>query len=125
MAGTRTTNTFSEEMLRLIQTVAGLRVLPDADLEFVTKLEELLTTRARMPEQQMAQAGMIPPQAQNPMGNAALGLPGLPPPGPALGGGGGIPIPPSPQLGADALTGVAAPGPGPSDAALAAILGGV
>lgn len=118
----RTTNTFSEELFRLIQTVAGLRVLPDVDLEFVTKLEDLLTTRARMPEQQMAQAGMIPSAAQNPMGSAQLGMPGLPP----IDAAGGMSIPPSPQMGGGMMPpppGMAPPGPGPVPADLAQILG--
>jgi len=141
MAGSRTNNTFSEEVFRLIQTVAGMRVLPDADLDFVTKLEDLLTTKARLPEQSAQAQGMMPPGAQNPMGNAALGLPGMPPlpPGPPPGPG---PMPPpmgmppmdmgmssplSSQLGAGAPPGVMPPPGSPQGGApdLASILAGV
>lgn len=121
MASSRTTNTAEEELFRLVQTIAGLRTLPDADVDFYTKLLDLVTTKARMPQQQMQQAGMLPPQGANPMGAGALGLPPMGP-----GGGGppmGMPVPPSPALGGAPPPGLSLPGPGPTQDELSMLLG--
>lgn len=130
MAATRTNNTFVEELAGLMHKLADMKLLPDADMPMLIDMETKIIQKARAPEARMQQAGLIPPGGQNPMGNAALGLPGLPPmggapppspgdmpgmaPPPSFLGAGGVPgmnpSPPMPQSSAEvaALMGVAA-----------------
>lgn len=127
MASSRTTNTFEEEMVRLVQTVAGMKTRVDADLPWVIELETMILDKIRSPERKLQELGLAPGAGQNPAGNAALGLPGGAPPmggpGPMGGPPMGMSIPPSGALGSAPPPGMMAPGPGPSNGDLASILG--
>jgi hypothetical protein len=103
----RATNTFSEGLQKLLQEIAGLHVLPDADMEFLAQLQQMVVGKMREPiDQQTSQGlsqvpgnpGMMPP----PMGG------GMPP----MGAGpmsGGMP----PGGGMDAMLGMAGGGTPP------------
>lgn len=39
------TDTFADGLFRLVQEIARLKLAPDADMEFLTELEEMLMTR--------------------------------------------------------------------------------
>lgn len=100
-------DTFPEHLNRILRSVQEAKVVMDADLPFLIQLETMLLDRIRQPETQMQQAGMVPPGAQNPQGNAALGLP--------IGAGmAGAPLPS--QLGAGAPAGVMMAPPAPNNA---------
>lgn len=88
--GTRRNNTAQEAMAELLQQVAYIQSLPDADLEFLTTLQAMLVSKLREPAQQYLQ-----------MVAAKTGaLPGAPtgvPAGPVMaaagpGGGPGLPM---------------------------------
>lgn len=58
---TRSTNTMAEALQRLHADVAQMKVLPDADLAFVTELETMIVGYLRGPIDQMQAAGQLPP----------------------------------------------------------------
>lgn len=105
MAGTRTDNTFAEALTKLLRNLADMKVLPDADLEFILNLEMQVVQKLREPIDTMQAQG----STQVP-GAPGMGMPMGPPPGmggglppelmggmppemgmPGMGGGAGIP----------------------------------
>lgn len=80
----RSTNTFGEVLQRLLADIAQAMALPDADLEFLAEMQGMVTTKLRAPQQQMMDAGMLPPDGA-PNGMPA-GMPGGAPPLPPGGG---------------------------------------
>lgn len=115
MAGTRTTNTFDEELVKTYQTITNLKTLADADLPWVIQLETMVLDKIRSPERKLQQMGLIPGQGQNPQGNAAMGLPGAPPMDM------GMSAPPPSFAGAGAPPGVMMSPPPPNPAELAGL----
>lgn len=104
MAGTRTDNTFAEALTKLLRNLADMKVLPDADLEFILNLEMQVVQKLREPIDNMQAQGstQVPgaPGMGMPMGmspDMGGGLPpelmGMPPEMgmPGMGGGAGIP----------------------------------
>lgn len=72
MAAGRSTNTMSEGLYKTLATIAQMATAPDADLQFLTKLQVDITQFLRGP-QAGAPTGGQPGQPQ--------GQPGMPPPG--------------------------------------------
>lgn len=113
MAGNRSTNTQAEALQGLLGQIADMKVMPDADMPYLTNLETMVLGYLRAPfEAQQASQQVSAAGAQG-MGASPLGQPGPPgmgapaglPPqlAAALGGGGGMggpPMaPPAPALG--------------------------
>jgi len=107
--GTQRNNTQQEYLQSLLQDVAYAQSLPDADLDFLTNLQQLVLTKIREPmESALAAAGMAgggaPPVGGAPSPGGLPGMPGGDPmggmPGGMPGGGmpGGMPMP-APQGG--------------------------
>lgn len=108
----RATNTFEEELQKILTDVARLKTMPDADLDFCVQLEIMILQKIREPNDMLAAAqaqkaglpapggqpgvpGMPPGQIPPGMGPGPMG----PPPGPpGAGGPGGLPMPPVPGL---------------------------
>lgn len=94
--GTRDTNTMMEALRGVLQDLAFISTLPDADLEFVSGLQNTILQKVREPimayQQQVAQnsgMGGVP----DPMGGAgAAGMGGM---ADQLAMGGGAPPPPA------------------------------
>ena len=82
MPGTRTDNTFAESLTKLLRSLADMKVLPDADLEFILNLEMQVVQKLREPIDNMQAQGSTQIPGAPPMG---------PPMGPPLGIGGGLP----------------------------------
>lgn len=109
-SGARTQNTMQEGLTGLLQNVAYLQTLPDADLEYLVNLQALLVGKLRQPMQDAmaaAQGGVPPLGSASPMppmggpmdmGGMPPGVPG-PPPGPVPPGlRNGIGLPPVDEL---------------------------
>lgn len=105
-------DTYIGSLDTLLRQVALMKTLADANLPFVIQLETAILDERRSPERQAQAAGIIPPQGQNPQGNAQLGLPGAPPMG-----GGGMSAPPPSFMGAGAPPGVQMSAGGPQSPA--------
>jgi hypothetical protein len=58
--GTRTDNTMVEALQKLHKDIAQMKVLADADLEFVTELETMVVSYLRGPIESGQQQGMLP-----------------------------------------------------------------
>lgn len=109
----------------LARQLTDMKALPDCNLPFVVGLETQVLGEIRSPERKAQEAGLIPSQGANPMGNSALGLPGAPPMDPGMGGGGGMSAPPSSMMGAGAPPGVSMAPPAPTPQDMAALMGGM
>jgi hypothetical protein len=84
---TRTDNTFQEELTKLLTTIAGMKVLPDADLAWLANLETMVLSKLRAPIDSIQQQGLT--SAPAPGGGApgsSLGFNGAPSPGGMDGG---------------------------------------
>lgn len=100
--GTRKNNTMQEALQEMLQNVAYMQSFPDADLDFLTNLQQQILAKLRAPvEQYMA-------QAQQSMGGGAA--PVGPPPGGGMGGGGDLASQMAGMMGGG---GPAGPPPGP------------
>lgn len=79
----RSTNTFGEILQRLLADIAQAQALPDADLDFLATMQGMVVEKLRAPQQQMMDAGMLPPDgAPNGMPpGMSGGMPPLPPGG--------------------------------------------
>lgn len=132
--GTRSTGTFEDILMKMLQDLAVAKTMPDADLNLVVQLETMIIQALRAPHDQLAalqaqqggQGGMPPAGALPPGGNAGAGLPpqlaaALAQLGGGGPGGGGPGIPPG-GGGPPAVAGLRNAGPNPDD--LARILGG-
>ena len=92
MAGTRQTNTFVEVLQSFLVDVAKAKLIPDADMEFLATMEEMIIGRAKD-----AFLGEQASGLENAMGGAGPGGQGGPPGGDleaalaATAGGGGMP----------------------------------
>lgn len=73
--GTRTTDSMMEALRGIMQDLAYIQTLPDADLDFITNLQQQVLDRVRAPIQ-AAMQGSTPQAAPSEIG--------------ALGGGGGM-----------------------------------
>ena len=101
----RSTNTYSEGLQALIQDIASLQLAPDANVEFLLQIQQMIIGEAQAPVAAATAAG--PPI---PGGSAVPAPPvGAPPPGMPPGGPEGGPPP-----GLAALLGVGGPGGGSS-----------
>ena len=94
MGVTRTANTQAEGLENLIQSIAMMKTMPDADIAFLTSLETQVLQYLRQPTQNL-QNPQLPPN-QNPTAS-----PGMPPgqtpmSGPPAGPPPGISLPASP-----------------------------
>jgi len=89
MVGTRQTNTFGEALQKELRNFADMKVMPDADLEFIINVETQIIQKLRAPEDQASASG----QSALPMGGPPPGMGG--PPGPPMGG----PPPPGSPMG--------------------------
>lgn len=72
MGVTRTANTQAEGLENLIQSIAMMKTMPDADIAFLTSMETQILQYLRQPTQNL-QNPQLPPN-QNPTGS-----PGMPP----------------------------------------------
>jgi hypothetical protein len=86
MAGTRTDNTFAESLTKVLRSLADMKVLPDADLEFILNMEMQVVQKLREPIDTMQTQG----STQVP-GAPGMGMPMGPQMGPPPGMGGGLP----------------------------------
>jgi hypothetical protein len=90
----RSNNTFAEELQKLLGLVANMKVLPDADPEVISQIENLVISTLRAPHDAVAAAGMS--QAGGPGAGAPVNMApsqagaGLPPG--FSGGGMGMPM---------------------------------
>lgn len=87
MAGTRQTNTFGEQLQKLLRDFADMKVTPDADLPFIIDLETRVIGKLREPIDQAQPMSQVPGnpglgmsigmqgQAPSPMGKPAPGVP--------------------------------------------------
>lgn len=127
-------DTFEGSLMVLLKNISEMKALADVDLPWVVNLETQVVEKIRSPERKLQQLGVIPGQQQNPMGNEAMGLPGLPPGGPPpMPGGfppgpgpmppdmGGMSAPPPSMLGAGAPGGIQQAPPAATPDALAAL----
>ena len=99
----RSTNTMSEMLQRFVRDIADAKTAMDADMPFLASLEEHILQYVKDPMRQMQAQGQLP-QDPNAM---AMGMGGMPPGGPPMGG----PPPmagPMPQAGG-LMPGAAAP----------------
>lgn len=105
MAGTRQNNTMDEDIAKLLQQLAVMKLTPDADLGMLTNIETQLLQKGREPQDQLRALQ----QAQQQMGQPQSAGAGMMIPGAGVGGGmpgaGGMPpgmpppgMPPMPQL---------------------------
>lgn len=95
--GTRDTNTMMEALRGVLQDLAFISTLPDADLEFVSGLQNTILQKVREPimayQQQVAQNSGMGGAPADPMGGAgAAGMGGM---AGQLAMGGGAPPPPA------------------------------
>lgn len=80
---TRSNNTMQEALQRLLGDLSAMKVLPDADLEFVINLETQIVAKLREPLDRMAQAGItdappvMPPMSMGAPTGAGMGVPGV------------------------------------------------
>lgn len=92
----RASNTMAEGLQALVGTIASMKALPDADMEFLTNLETMVLNKLKEPVRQMAgqmdQVGpggppMGPPPGMGgpPMMPPPMGAPGGPPTGVRMG----------------------------------------
>lgn len=95
LRGTRDTNTMAEALRGVMQDLAFIQTLPDADVEFIASLQQTILSKLRAPmEAYMQSQGMQPGGAGAPpmMDPAMMGAPMGPgpaaPPSPDMGGGG-------------------------------------
>ncbi len=120
--GTRTQDSYAEGLRAFMQDLAYMTTMPDADLDFLKNLQEIVLSKIRQPidmYQQMTQAASTGGGSPVPGGGMPqMGAPGAsaggPPPGLAamLGGGGmppgGSPVPQGPGV-PGMMNGVAMP----------------
>lgn len=101
MPTTRTDNTFQEALMKMLRSLADMKVLPDADLEWVLGIEMQVVQKLREPIDVMEMQGTtgvpgMPPLSgpMGPMMDQGMGMPPMPmgpPPGGPMMGGGGVP----------------------------------
>lgn len=88
----RGNNTMAEELQKMLQGVGALKILPDADPEFIASLEDMIVSKLREPHDAAAAAGISmaggQPQMNRPPGPP--GQPGMQ----MMQGGGGMQLPP-------------------------------
>lgn len=104
--GTRQTNTFVEQLHKLLGGITDLKTADDADLPFAINLETMILSRlkggadaAMQPQGQGQPPGQAPPGQGPPMGDpmsqmaggAPAGLMGSPAPPPGMGSPAGVP----------------------------------
>ena len=96
----RSTNTYIEALQSLLQDVASMQALPDANLEWLKAVQDAILAEVQAPLRAQAQAAAAPPTSAAPLPPGAGA--GPPPAGMAalLGAGGpgngSAPLPPSP-----------------------------
>lgn len=112
MAQSRSTNTMAEALQGLLGDISQIKVMPDADLEWLVNLETMILAKLREPIDQLA--GQLPPPGDNPMAfggsDNMQGQPPMPPPAPMPGG--GLPLNMLPQPGTARSTGARRVTPG-------------
>jgi hypothetical protein len=101
-------NTMAEGLTAILSDLAGLKPLPDADLQFLTEMETMILGKLQAPVNAMAGAnsgGMPGPpgvdMSQGPVPGMGPGsTPPMPPPGLPMGGPGGPPpgVAPRPNM---------------------------
>jgi hypothetical protein len=70
----RSTNTMSELLQRLLSDLAQAKVLQDADLPFLMEMETMIVSKLRDPQTKMQEAGLLPSAPADPMaGMAGMG----------------------------------------------------
>lgn len=89
----RTTNTMSEGLVKMLQTITEMKLMPDADIEFLIGLETQVMQKAREPFESVQGGGAT--GLQPPAAGGAVGAPAQPLPagGPAGVAGGGVNAP--------------------------------
>ena len=110
----RSTNTMSEVLESIVTLLGTAKMMPDADIVWLTDLETQVIEKARAPFAQQGAMAQGPPPASDGGGGMGGGLAGLlggmgpgmpgPPNDPMAGGPGGPPVAP--------MTGMAGPGGG-------------
>lgn len=97
---TRSTNTMQEALQGLLTSISEMKLMPDADLEWLIQIETIILQKAREPIERMQSQGLTAamppggPQMGGMPGGPPMGGPGMPPPGPPpmpAGVGGGVP----------------------------------
>lgn len=101
----RSTNTYQEGLQSLIQDIASLQLVPDANVDFLLQLQQAIISEAQAPLQAQAMMASGPGNA-GPVGPVAGPPPGAPVGGPPPGlaqllgaggpGNGSAPLPQSP-----------------------------
>lgn len=76
----RSENTMAESLQKMLADISTMKVLPDADLEFLIQLETAVLQKLRAPIDQMM--NQMNPQGQNPQGVPSVGPLGPMTPGP-------------------------------------------
>lgn len=103
----RAQNTMAEGLSAMLQDIGAMKALPDADLQYLIELEQMILSKVRAPVDAMAGGMSGPgPAGVNMAGGPVPGMgpgstpPMPPPPGPPMGTPGGPPsgLAPSPQM---------------------------
>jgi hypothetical protein len=92
--GSRSTNTMAEGMRALLSSISDMKILPDADLQFILGIEQQIVAKLREPIDRMQQQGITqagPPQGPPPGSMAGAMTQGGMPGQSAGAGGGGVP----------------------------------
>lgn len=89
--GTKNTNTMAEALRGIMQDLAYVQTLPDADLDFISGIQQTILGKLRAPMdaylQSQGPGQTAPPQAAGPAGLGG-GMGGAPAPDPTGSGGG-------------------------------------
>ena len=83
-SGSRSTNTMTEGLRKLLGDLGDLKILPDADIPWLLNMEQQLVAKLREPYDAQKQQGIGMGAGAPPPG--AGGPPGMMPPGQAPGG---------------------------------------
>ena len=86
--GTRSTNTMTEGLRRLLADLADMKILPDADISFILDIEQQIVTKLREPIDSLHQQGTTnatPPDQMPPGMDPSMMGAGPPPMGPGAG----------------------------------------
>jgi UDP:flavonoid glycosyltransferase YjiC (YdhE family) len=104
-AGTRQTNTMSEQLRKLLGSFADLKLSDDADFDYINKLETAVIAKLREPIDRAAQAGLtaVPPGISQ--GGMPPEMGGMPPEMAMMAGGAPMgPPPAAPMMGQGGIT---------------------
>lgn len=98
MAQSRSTNTQSEALRGLLGNIADMKVMPDADISYLTNLETMILGYLRAPFEAQQQANQTSPTVPPGVAAQAGGIAALGGAAPVMGGGMAGPAPRVPGI---------------------------